>query len=435
MAKGNLAEAGCAKCMAMKQGRFFALTYNSAADREVPPVSRYARNMTLLKQEIASGASVLRSKPTVISYTPSHKCNYRCIHCYQNSNRDSEISRKEAVHEVLALLPYLSRLVAGGGEPFILPIWRDVLQNADISINPYLEFATSTNASVVTDEILAGLRRFSSIRINVSFDGATKEIYEAVRINGKFERVVENIDKLIVLTSEKGQPSRLAVSMSVMKANVNNIPHMVEFAAQKRIDFNLSPVVTMPVDQILTCFNNPLLETEGWRDAISTGRAIFEELFRERLKGLDEASRQVYRNAFLMVEGSIPWDILRSKHHLIKNHVPERLIQLYVKQYGKDIVICFFPCNEDQPQECRYYSFLSDGSYEVHLPEGKYLVGLNPRHAAPAPPQDWMISVKSNNDGVVKFSERLPHYYKVVSRIILRKVYGKIINTIGKSRV
>jgi molybdenum cofactor biosynthesis enzyme MoaA len=422
MAKGDLAEAGCENCLALKQGNACALMYNSAAEREVPPVSNYAKNINLLKQEIAAGAAVLRSKPTVISFTPSHACNFRCIHCYQNYNRDSEIVRKEAAQEVLSLIPYLVCIVAGGGEPFILPIWREFIQNADISLNPYLEFSTTTNASVVTDEILAGLRRFNSIVINVSFDGATKEVYETIRKNGEFERIVDNIDKFIVLTMEKGLPSYTAVSMSVMKANITNIPRLIEVAAEKGIGFNLSPVVTMPVDQSLNCFNNPLLETKGWKEAISSGRVNFEEFFVKRHGRLSEATEDIYRNSFNILESRIPWHILQEQHYPVKGYVPVRLVQSYIKLYGKDIVICFFPWNDEQPQECRYYAFLTNNNYEVCLPEGKYLVGLNPRYIGPQYCRDWIISVKTNKNGAIEVLEKLPCLYKIIIENILRKV-------------
>jgi pyruvate-formate lyase-activating enzyme len=426
MAQGNLAEAGCAKCLALKQGYACTLMYSSAAEREVPPVSNYAKNLKLLKQEIAAGAPVLCSKPTIISFTPSHACNFRCIHCCQNYNRDTKIVRREAAHEVLTLIPYLSQLVAGGGEPFILPIWREFLQQADISINPYLEFGTTTNASVVTDEILAGLRRFNSVVISVSFDGATKEVYETIRKNGEFERIIENIDKFIALTKEKGSPSYTAISMSVMKANITNIPRLIEFAAQKEIGFGLSPVVTTPADQTITCFNNPLLEIRGWMEAISNGRLAFEELFVKRLGILSEATKDIYRNSFNILESCIPWHILQEQHYLVKRHVPARLVQSYVKLYGTDIVICFFPWNDGHPQESRYYAFLTDNYYEVHLPEGKYLVGLNARYADPNYCRDWIISVKPNKNGAIEVSEKLPRLYKIIIENILRKILRKL---------
>lgn len=426
MAQGNLAEAGCANCMALEQGYEMGFRYNPAADREQPPLSDYAKNINLLKQEIATGASVLHSKPTLISFTPSHACNFRCIHCYQNGTRDSEIIRREAIPEVLSLTPFLVSMVAGGGEPFILPIWNEFIRNTNISENPYLEFATTTNASVVTDEILSALRRFNSIIINVSFDAATKELYESIRKKGEFENVVNNIDKFITLTTEKGTPSFTSISMSVMKANITNIPDLIEFAAQREISFGLSPVVSLPADQILNCFNNPLLEMRGWKEAISNGRSVFEKLFVKRLGKLSEETKNIYRNSFNALESRIPWHTLKEQHYPVKRHVPVRIIRSFIKLHGKDIVICFFPWNNGRPQECRYYSSLTDNRYEVHLPEGKYLVGLTPRYADPKYHRDWVIRVKHHKNDEIEISENLPCLHKIIIENTLRKILRKL---------
>jgi hypothetical protein len=182
----------------------------------------------------------------------------------------------------------------------------------------------------------------------------------------------------------------------------------------------------MPVDQTLNCFNNPLLEMRGWKEAISNGRVIFEELFAKRLERLSEATKDIYRNSFNALESRIPWHILQEQHYPVKRHVPARLIQSYIKLYGKDIVICFFPWNDGHPQECRYYAFLTDNYYEVHLPEGKYLVGLKARYADPNYCRDWIISVKPNKNGTIEVSEKLPFLYKIIIENILRKVLRQL---------
>ena len=273
---------------------------------------------------------------------------------------------------------------------------------------------------------LSGLRRFNSIVINVSFDAATKEVYETIRKKGEFESVVNNIDKFITLTTEKGTPSFTSISMSVMKANIKNIPNLIEFAAQKEFNFGLSPVVSLPVDQTLNCFNNPLLEMRGWKEAISKGRLVFEKLFVKRLGKLSEATKDIYRNSFNALESRIPWHVLQEQHYHVKRYVPARFIRSYVKLYGKDIVVCLFPWNNGQPQECRYYAFVTDNYYEVYLPEGKYLVGLTHRYADLKYCRDWVISVKPNKNGTIEISENLPCLYKIIIKNILRKALRQL---------
>jgi MoaA/NifB/PqqE/SkfB family radical SAM enzyme len=125
----------------------------------------------VLKDEIVRGATVLEAKPTIISYTPSHRCNIPCTHCYRESTRDAEIKRADAAEEIERLAPHLVKLIAGGGEPLLLPIWRRFLANFDLKKNPYLDFGMSTSATIVTDAVLDGLSRFKNLTINVSLDG------------------------------------------------------------------------------------------------------------------------------------------------------------------------------------------------------------------------------------------------------------------------
>ena len=72
MAAGDLEAAGCANCYALKQGLEMALMHD--ADCEAEEVGRepdqqtpYYRNLRTLREEVAAGATVLESKPTVIN--------------------------------------------------------------------------------------------------------------------------------------------------------------------------------------------------------------------------------------------------------------------------------------------------------------------------------------------------------------------------------
>jgi len=182
MASGDLKAAGCAKCHALRQGN--ALGFEQDPDSEGDFTTPYAKNLRVLRQEIAEGAAVLEAKPTIVSYTPSHRCNIRCTHCYQESTRTVEVDRAEADEEIRRLAPYLVRLVAGGGEPFLLTTWKKFLSEFDLSENPYLTFSTSTNATIVSDAVVNQLEQFKNLTLNISMDGVGKT-YERVRVGGE----------------------------------------------------------------------------------------------------------------------------------------------------------------------------------------------------------------------------------------------------------
>lgn len=380
MAEGNLEAAGCSKCFALQQGIPMGMMYDPDADLESPPPSEYTKHLQLLRKEIANGKAVLESNPTVISLTSSHQCNLRCIHCYQTITRDCRLDRENCIDEIFRLLPTLVRITAGGGEPFLLPLWRHFLGDADLSVNPYLEFAVSTNATLVTEKLINDLRRFKRLAIAISLDGATKEVYEKIRIGSSFEDTVKNVDKLIGLTRKK--PRSVAhLVISVMKANIKDLPNLVQFAARKGVTFALIPVMDMPLDQTITCFNNPLSEMAGWKATIEESYKMFDELYAERLSELEGSCRASYRNHIAMIEKTIPWDIRSQDHFLVTGKLPQSAIDLYTRGYGRDLVVAFWTLNGSRPEACHYYSHLNSNQYQVYLPAGDYALEIHSRNS------------------------------------------------------
>ncbi len=388
MARGDLAAAGCANCLTLRQGNVMGLQFDPDADRENPPTSPYAKNLQVVRQEIARGAAVLQAMPTVVSLTASYACNFRCIHCYQDATRSLRIRRESAVDEVLALVPVLDQIIPGGGEPLMDPLWRRFLKGAEVSSNPYLQLATTTNASLVNDEILAGLERFKRLALNVSLDGGSKTVFETVRLNGRWERVVANIDRMIELVRRKGPPSFVSVTMSVMKANLRDIPNLVEFAVRRGIPFGLSPVISMPVDQSLTCFNDPAADTAGWREAIREAKSRFEQLSLEIHGRVPPPHTH-----FDILQQTVPWEILDRHHYPVEDSASERMVRNCWKQFGRGVLVGFFPVVEGRIEQCRYYAPLAGGRYRVSLPEGEYALGFFPRNLYASPLPSYRVRV------------------------------------------
>jgi radical SAM protein with 4Fe4S-binding SPASM domain len=390
MARGDLAAAGCADCLTLRQGNVMGLQFDPDADREAPPASPYARNLQIVREEVARGAAVLQAKPTILSLTASYACNFRCIHCYQDAARGLRIRREAAVDEVLELVPVLDQIIPGGGEPLFDPLWRRFLRDADVSSNPYLQLATTTNASLVSDDILAGLARFKAL--NVSLDGGSKSVFENVRRNGRWEQVVGNIDRMIELARRKGPPSIVSVTMSVMKANFRDIPNLVTFAMQRGITFGLSPVVSMPVDQSLTCFNDPAAETAGWREALREAEARFQALSSRGPNG-----SPAEHTHFRVLEQCVPWEILERHHEAVEGSVPERILRNCRKQFHRDVLVGFYPVVRRRLEQCRYYAPLTGDRYRVSLPEGEYALGFFPRNLYASPLPSYRVRVVLEN--------------------------------------
>ena len=155
MATGDYVRSGCANCTLIVRGEKSPLRYDRDVEGELATrvqeeLTPYAQNMLTLRREIAQGAAVLQAKPTVISAVPSYSCNLRCLHCYQEPVRTKDLDRPSLLDEIRELVPTLSLINCGGGEPLLLPIWRNFLEELDLRSNPYLTFGTCTNATVLT---------------------------------------------------------------------------------------------------------------------------------------------------------------------------------------------------------------------------------------------------------------------------------------------
>jgi radical SAM protein with 4Fe4S-binding SPASM domain len=96
MARGDMEAAGCSRCLARAQGQSLGLEYDARV-LEAEQESSYLRNIEAKTCDIAQRAETCVSQPTVLYYTPDHRCNLACIHCYQNPTRKDSASSIKAM--------------------------------------------------------------------------------------------------------------------------------------------------------------------------------------------------------------------------------------------------------------------------------------------------------------------------------------------------
>jgi len=381
MADGKLKAAGCANCFALKQGQTMGLEYDADADTPPHAGSAYAENIQILKKEIAAGADTLLAKPTIISATASHKCNLACTHCYQNASRTRQWARKDVFSEIESLAPTLVRLIAGGGEPLLLQRWRKFIAQFDIEKAPLLNFAMTTNATVLKPEVLEGLKKFKSLHIIVSMDGASPEVYDKIRVNGDFKEVEQNIRtlKALVESRPKTSVSTFGLCMSVMKSNITHLPDFVRWAAKEGVTFSVHPVLSLPLTESLAAVNDHR-EISGWRKALDEARYLIStvesdclpQLWRDTQKVRGQASRAAwpYLDA---LEAFVPWHVGGVHHRDVSWRLPDAAMDEARSRIpeGQRIAV-FLPSERDSLAAKTYYSRCDDGVFNVQLPFGLY---------------------------------------------------------------
>jgi MoaA/NifB/PqqE/SkfB family radical SAM enzyme len=96
------------------------------------------------------------------------------------------------------------------GEPLLHP---RIIEMITYAKERHLRVETSTNATILTEEVSRKLLQSGLDLIYLSMDGLTKETYEKVRVKGKFEEVLANIERFLDLRHELGSSTQADIQM------------------------------------------------------------------------------------------------------------------------------------------------------------------------------------------------------------------------------
>jgi radical SAM protein with 4Fe4S-binding SPASM domain len=157
----------------------------------------------------------------VIHLNLTSSCNLECIYCYaQERNKVKERLKYEDYLRVIDSINSLSKgaeIVLTGGEPLLSSHALDLASYAKQSGN---KVHILTNGTLIDESNASRIAELSDL-IQVSLDGSTVEINDALRGSGSFLRVMKAVDLLLQKNAS------LRISMTVTKKNINDIENMV----------------------------------------------------------------------------------------------------------------------------------------------------------------------------------------------------------------
>ncbi len=180
--------------------------------------------------------------PSLMEFQLSNQCNLECTMCSGEYSSGIRQNREKMpnypspyddafVDELKAFIPYLKKAYFTGGEPFVIPIYRNIWQQIQ-ALNPELMMNISTNASIIDDSIKETLKN-GNFFITVSIDTLNPENYEKLRKNALFDVTIKNIDYLHQYALEN---SRIfSIKFVLIDKNIDDIPHLFEFFNNKNV--------------------------------------------------------------------------------------------------------------------------------------------------------------------------------------------------------
>lgn len=181
--------------------------------------------------QIIAGKTVLDSPPYTLFLANSEQCNLRCSMCdtrHQYPESDRQLDERLFSRVIPEILPGISRIfMSGNGEVLLNQYSRKFLQTLDSERYPQLRIRLLTNGTLFTPELWKSINHNHYENISVSIDAATKETYEKIRVNGKWDALRQNLEFIGGLRRQNIF-SHFCVTFVVMRSNYKEMKEFVE---------------------------------------------------------------------------------------------------------------------------------------------------------------------------------------------------------------
>jgi mycofactocin radical SAM maturase len=134
--------------------------------------------------------------PICLTWELTYACNLACAHCLSSSGRRDP--RELSTDEAKAVIDELQRMQVfyvniGGGEPTIRADFWELL---DYAVDHQVGVKFSTNGSRITAETAARIASTDYVDVQISLDGATAEVNDAVRGEGSYDTAIQAMEHL-----------------------------------------------------------------------------------------------------------------------------------------------------------------------------------------------------------------------------------------------
>lgn len=162
--------------------------------------------------------------PLMCCWEITRNCNFRCLHCYNNSNLKlkTEMSHNMNIDIAKQLVNMkVFRVCLSGGEPLLSKSYWEIskiLKEGKVSCN------TITNGYHI-DETTAQKMSEYFTHVQLSIDGVNPEVHDKIRgVKGSWKRAVKAC-KLLIKNKTK-----VSICFVPLKFNIKHIAEMIDFA-------------------------------------------------------------------------------------------------------------------------------------------------------------------------------------------------------------
>jgi sulfatase maturation enzyme AslB (radical SAM superfamily) len=195
---------------------------------------------------VSSSELLVDQIPKNLIFDFDYTCNFRCPSCRTeliNHNKHHAIRSinnsivQRIKHQIIDRIQDQHVEIRWcGGEPFISEPYTELLEYISCSGKTKIQHIIQTNGSYLQSKSDTVERLLPSLKeLRISFDAATANTYQKIRINGMWDTLLANTKWVRNLIQEKNAPTVLSADFVVQLDNYHEIPAFVELCNELKI--------------------------------------------------------------------------------------------------------------------------------------------------------------------------------------------------------
>ena len=166
-------------------------------------------------------------KPKLIAFELTRRCRYQCKHCRADAGSDSvdQLSTQQCKKIIASIARFAKPvLIITGGEPMERP---DLLEIVEYAHERGLRVVMATCGYLMTDEMMAKLKKAGLMALAFSIDGSSAETHDKFRgSDGAFDAVLRAVDMA------KRAKIPFQINTTISRYNAGEIIGIVELATR-----------------------------------------------------------------------------------------------------------------------------------------------------------------------------------------------------------
>ena len=166
------------------------------------------------------------------------QCNLSCTICLRQTwpekTGDMDIDTFKGLIPSFANLDSIN--LTGYGEPLLQPQLVDMIGIARAHTPAHCKIELTSNAILVDRSLAKEMIKNGLDGISLSIDSLDPKKFSQIRENGNFDSLIGGLETFRDIRKKAQKPFKIALSIVAMKSNVEELPDLVHFAADREIN-------------------------------------------------------------------------------------------------------------------------------------------------------------------------------------------------------